>query len=183
MPALNIAGTSQKWFLSQITIPELRFAIYANFMRAIQVSKVGGPEVLELVNIPAPEPKPNEAVVQIKAAGVNFIDVYYREGRYPGPLPFIPGQEGAGVVSNIGSEVSDLRPGDRVAYTGVPGSYAEFAAVPADRLVQIPEDLDFNQAAAAMLQGMTAHYLSHSTYPVKRGDTVLTSQSQRLSRT
>jgi NADPH2:quinone reductase len=142
-------------------------------MKAIQVSKVGGPEVLELVDIPAPEPKPNEAVVQIKAAGVNFIDVYYREGRYPAPLPFILGQEGAGVVSTVGSGVDDLKPGDRVAYTGVIGSYAEFAAVPADRLVQIPERVDFNQAAAAMLQGMTAHYLSHSTFPIQASQTVL----------
>ena len=142
-------------------------------MKAIQVSRVGGPEVLELVDTPTPEPKPNEAVVQIKAAGVNFIDVYYREGRYPAPLPFILGQEGAGVVNTIGSEVSNLKPGDRVAYTGVLGSYAEFAAVPADRLVQIPDQLDFNQAAGAMLQGMTAHYLSHSTFPIKAGQTVL----------
>jgi NADPH:quinone reductase len=142
-------------------------------MKAIQVSRVGGPEVLEFVDVPAPEPKLNEAVVQIKAAGVNFIDVYYREGRYPAPLPFILGQEGAGVVSTIGSEVSNVKPGERVAYTGVLGSYAEFAAVPADRLVQIPEELDFNQAASAMLQGMTAHYLSRSTFPIKVGQTVL----------
>jgi NADPH2:quinone reductase len=142
-------------------------------MKAIQVSKTGGSEVLELVDIPTPEPKANEAVIQIKAAGVNFIDVYYREGRYPAPLPFVLGQEGAGVVSTIGSEVSGVKPGDRVAYTGTLGSYAAFAAVPADRLVQIPEKLDFNQAAAAMLQGMTAHYLSHSTFPVKAGQTVL----------
>jgi len=142
-------------------------------MKAIQVSKVGGPEVLEFVDIPVPEPKANEAVVQIKAAGVNFIDVYYREGRYPASLPFVAGQEGAGVVTTIGSEVSSVKPGDRVAYTGVQGSYAEFAAVPADRLVLIPEQLNFNQAAAAMLQGMTAHYLSHSTFPIKAGQTVL----------
>jgi NADPH:quinone reductase len=142
-------------------------------MKAIQVSRVGGPEVLDLVDIPAPDPKPNEAVVQLKATGVNFIDVYFREGRYSAPLPFIVGQEGAGVVSAIGSEISNVKPGDRVAYTGVQGSYAEFAAVPADRLVQIPEKLDFNQAAAAMLQGMTAHYLSHSTFPIKAGQTVL----------
>ncbi|MBA2526520.1 MAG: quinone oxidoreductase [Pyrinomonadaceae bacterium] len=142
-------------------------------MKAVQVSKVGGPETLELVDIPTPEPKPNEAVVQIKAAGVNFIDVYYREGRYPAALPFTLGQEGAGVVTTLGSEASNVKPGDRVAYTGVLGSYAEFAVVPADRLVQIPEKLDFNQAAAAMLQGMTAHYLSHSTFPIKTGQTVL----------
>lgn len=142
-------------------------------MKAIQVSKVGGPDVLEIVDIPVPDPKANEAVVEIKAAGVNFIDVYYREGRYPAPLPFTLGQEGAGVVAAIGSEVSNVKPGDRVAYTGVLGSYAEFTAVPADRLVQIPESVDFKQAAAAMLQGMTAHYLSHSTFPIKAGQTVL----------
>jgi NADPH:quinone reductase len=142
-------------------------------MNAIQVSQVGGPEVLKLVDLPTPEPKPNEAVVQIKAAGVNFIDVYYREGRYPAPLPFVPGQEAAGIVTAIGSEVTKVRIGERVAYSGVLGAYAEYAAVPVDRLVKIPAQLDFDQAAAAMLQGMTAHYLSHSTYPIKHRDTVL----------
>jgi NADPH2:quinone reductase len=142
-------------------------------MKAIQVSQVGGPEVLKLVNLPTPDPKPNEALVQIKAAGVNFIDVYFREGRYPAPLPFINGQEAAGIVVAVGSDVRTLRLGDRVAYTNVLGSYAEYAAVPADRLVKIPGELDFNQAAAAMLQGMTAHYLSHSTYPIKSENTVL----------
>ena len=120
-------------------------------MKAIQVTKVGGPEVLTLVDLPIPTPKAHEAVVQIKAAGVNFIDVYFREGRYPAPLPFVNGQEAAGVVTATGSEVTDVKPGDRVAYTGVLGSYAEYAAVPADRLVKIPDELDFNQAAAAML--------------------------------
>lgn len=142
-------------------------------MKAIQVFQPGGPEALAQVDLPAPEPNSNEAVVEIKAAGVNFIDVYYREGRYPSALPFTVGQEGAGIVIAVGSGVTNLRKGDRVAYTGVLGSYAEYAAVPADRLVKIPNDLDFEQAAAAMLQGMTAHYLSHSTYPIKRGDTVL----------
>jgi NADPH2:quinone reductase len=123
--------------------------------------------------LPLPEPKPNEVVVQIKAAGVNFIDVYFREGRYPAPLPFVNGQEAAGVVTAIGSEVSSLKVGDRVAYTGILGSYAEYAAVAAERVVQIPAQLDFNHAAAAMLQGMTAHYLCHSTYPVQAGETVL----------
>lgn len=142
-------------------------------MKAIQVAAVGGPEVLALADVPVLDPKPNEALVQIKAAGVNFIDVYFREGRYPAPLPFILGQEGAGVVVGVGSDVTTLRLGDRVAYTGVMGSYAEYAAVPADRLVRIPDELDFEQAAAAMLQGMTAHYLSHSTYPINDGDAVL----------
>ena len=142
-------------------------------MRAIQVSKVGGPEALTLVDLPGPEPKPNEAVVQIKAAGVNFIDVYFREGRYPAPLPFVVGMEAAGVVTTTGSDVVNVKTGDRVAYTGILGSYAEYAAVPADRLVEIPAQLDFNHAAAAMLQGMTAQYLCRGTYPIKRGETAL----------
>jgi NADPH2:quinone reductase len=142
-------------------------------MKAIQVSQVGGPEVLKLVDLPVPEPKPNEALVKIEAAGVNFVDVYFREGRYPAPLPFVPGHEAAGIVTAIGSEVTSIKIGDRVAYTGVLGGYAEYAAVPADRLVKIPDQLDFKQAAAAMLQGMTAHYLSHSTYPIKQGETAL----------
>ncbi|MGH9932268.1 MAG: quinone oxidoreductase family protein [Pyrinomonadaceae bacterium] len=142
-------------------------------MKAIQVAQVGGPEALKLVEIPVPDPKSNEALVQIKAAGVNFIDVYFREGRYPAPLPFINGQEAAGIVVAVGPDVTTLRLGDRVAYTGALGSYADYATVPADRLVKIPDELDFEQAAAAMLQGMTAHYLSHSTYPIKQGDTAL----------
>jgi len=142
-------------------------------MKAIQVSEVGGPEVLKSVDLPAPQPKPNEAVVQIRAAGVNFIDVYFREGRYPAPLPFIVGQEGSGVVTALGADVKSLSIGDRVAYTGGLGSYAEFATVPAERLVKIPEQVTFEQAAACMLQGMTAHYLSHSTFPLKSGDTAL----------
>jgi NADPH2:quinone reductase len=142
-------------------------------MKAIQVSQTGSPEVLTLVELPLPDPTPNEALVQIKAAGVNFIDVYFREGRYPAPLPFVVGQEAAGVVMAVGSDVSNVQVGDRVAYSGALGGYAEYAAVPADRLVKIPDPVDFNHAAAAMLQGMTAHYLSHSTYPIKRGDTAL----------
>jgi NADPH2:quinone reductase len=142
-------------------------------MQAIQVSQTGGPEVLTPVDLPVPTPKPNEALVNIKAAGVNFIDVYVREGRYPTPLPFINGQEGAGIVTEIGSEVTTLKPGDRVAYTSSLGSYAEYAAVPASRRVKIPDELDFEQAAAAMLQGMTAHYLLHSTYPLKKDETAL----------
>jgi NADPH2:quinone reductase len=142
-------------------------------MKAIQISKAGGPEVLTLAELPTPSPKPNEAVVQIKAAGVNFIDVYLREGRYPAPLPFVNGQEAAGVVTDIGSEVTTIQRGDRVAYTSVLGSYAEYAAVPASRLVKIPDELDFEKAAAAMLQGMTAHYLVNSSYPLKAGETAL----------
>ncbi|HEY8411425.1 MAG TPA: quinone oxidoreductase, partial [Pyrinomonadaceae bacterium] len=142
-------------------------------MKAIQVSQTGGPEVLVPVDLPAPKPKADEAVVQIKAAGVNFIDVYFREGRYPAPVPFIDGQEGAGVVTEIGSEVKLVQPGDRVAYTGSLGSYAEYAAVPANRLVKIPAALSFEQGAAAMLQGMTAHYLLYSTYKLQAGETAL----------
>ena len=142
-------------------------------MKAIQVTRVGGPEVLTVAEVPVPQLEPNEALVQIKAAGVNFIDVYFREGRYPAQLPFVNGQEAAGVVTAIGSDVTNLKPGDRVAYTSSLGAYAEYAAVPANRLVHIPDGLDFRQAAAAMLQGMTAHYLSHSTYPLKRGETAL----------
>lgn len=142
-------------------------------MQAIQVSQVGGPEVLTSVDLPVPSPKPNEALINIKAAGINFIDVYIREGRYQTPLPFISGQEAAGVVTEVGSEVTTLQPGDRVAYTSVLGSYAEYAAVPASRLVKIPDEIDFEQAAAAMLQGMTAHYLLYSSYPLKKNETAL----------
>ncbi|HEY6967650.1 MAG TPA: quinone oxidoreductase [Candidatus Angelobacter sp.] len=142
-------------------------------MKAIQVQKTGGPEVLTLVDVPVPKPKDNEALVKIAAIGVNFIDVYFREGRYPAQLPFIDGQEAAGIVTEIGSQVKSLKPGDRVAYTNVLGSYTEYAAVPADRLVRVPEGVSDQQAAAAMLQGMTAHYLVHSTYPLKKGETAL----------
>jgi NADPH2:quinone reductase len=142
-------------------------------MKAIQVKQPGGPEVMEQVDLPVPQPKPNEAVVKIQAAGVNFIDVYNREGRYTVPLPFVLGQEAAGVVSAVGSEVREVAVGDRVAYTMALGSYAEYAAVPAARLVKIPAGVGEREAAAAMLQGMTAHYLSHDTYPLKRGETAL----------
>ena len=142
-------------------------------MKAIQVQKTGGPEVLTLVDLPVPKPKANEALVKISAIGVNFIDVYFREGRYPAPLPFIDGQEAAGTVAEAGSEVKSLKPGDRVAYTNVIGSYAEYAAIPADRLVKVPDKLKDQEAAAAMLQGMTAHYLVYSTYPLKKGETAL----------
>jgi len=142
-------------------------------MKAIQVQKTGGPEVLTLVDLPVPKPKANEAVVKIAASGVNFIDVYFREGRYPSALPFVDGQEAAGTVTEVGSEVTTVKPGDRVVYTGVIGAYAEYAAVPADRLVHVPDKITDQQAAAAMLQGMTAHYLVNSTYPLKKGETVL----------
>lgn len=142
-------------------------------MKAIQVQKSGGPEVLTLVDLPAPKPKPNEAVVKVSAAGVNFIDVHIREGLYPSSLPFVIGQEASGIVSEIGADVKSFKPGDRVAYTGIRGSYAEYAAVPADRLVLLPPGISEQQAAAAMLQGMTAHYLVYDTYPLKKGETAL----------
>jgi NADPH:quinone reductase len=142
-------------------------------MKAIQVKQSGGPEVLEYVDFPTPTPKTNEAVVKINAAGINFIDVYNREGRYKVPLPFVIGQEAAGVVADVSKGVTAVRKGDRVAYTNLMGAYAEYAAVAADRLVKIPEGVDDRQAAATMLQGMTAHYLAYDTFPLKRGDTAL----------
>ena len=142
-------------------------------MKAIQIKNPGGPEAMELVDIPVPEPRPNEAVVKLAACGVNFIDVYQREGRYKVPLPFILGQEGAGTVTSVGSDVKSVKKGDRVAWTSVLGGYAENAAIPAERLVPIPAGVTDEQAAATMLQGMTAHYLCHDTYPLKRGETAL----------
>jgi NADPH2:quinone reductase len=142
-------------------------------MKAIQVPKTGGVEVLTLVDIPTPKPKPNEVIVKIAAAGVNYIDVYFREGRYPVTPPLILGQEASGVVSEMGGDVKDFKPGERVAYVGITGAYAEYEAVPADRLVRVPAGITDHQAAAALLQGMTAHYLTHSTYPLKKGDIAL----------
>lgn len=142
-------------------------------MKAIQVKRVGGPEVMEVAELPVPSPQANEAVVKLAASGVNFIDVYHREGRYKASLPFVLGQEGAGTVSAVGADVKSVRVGDRVAWSGLLGSYAEYAAQPADRLVQIPQGVSDQQAASAMLQGMTAHYLAHDTYPLKRGETAL----------
>jgi NADPH:quinone reductase len=142
-------------------------------MKAIQVTRFGGPEVLEYADLPTPSPKPNEALVKINAAGINFIDVYNREGRYKVQLPFVIGQEAAGAVAEVGAGVTAFRPGDRVAYTNLLGAYAEYAAVPADRLVKIPDGVDDRHAAAAMLQGMTAHYLAYDTFPLKKGDTAL----------
>ncbi len=142
-------------------------------MKAIQIKQTGGPEVMEVVDLPVPQPKPNEAVVKIAAAGVNFIDVYNREGRYKAPLPLVLGQEGAGSVTAVGSDVREVAVGDRVAYVSVLGSYAEYAAVPADRLVKIPTGVTEREAAAAILQGMTAHYLVYDTHPLKKGETAL----------
>jgi len=142
-------------------------------MKAIQVKQPGGPEALELVDIPVPQPKPDQAVVKIAAAGVNFIDTYQREGRYKVPLPFVAGQEGAGVVTAVGSETTSVKPGDRVAWAGIQGSYAEYIAAPANRMVALPAGVSDREAAAVMLQGMTAHYLAYSTFPLKRGQTAL----------
>lgn len=142
-------------------------------MKAIQIFEYGDPEVMQYREVDIPQPKAGEALIKIKAAGVNFIDVYHRTGQYPGSLPFTPGMEGAGVVEAVGPEVTEVKPGDRVAYAMQMGSYGEYAVVPAAKLVPVPANVDDHSAAAAMLQGMTAHYLSHSTYPVRRGDTVL----------
>ena len=142
-------------------------------MKAIQVKQTGGPEVLELVELPDPHPKANEAVVKIGAVGVNFIDVYMREGRYKTPLPFVAGQEGSGTVTAVGAEVKTAKPGDRVAWSGVLGSYTEAVAAPAAALVPVPQGVSDRDAAATMLQGMTAHYLCTDTYPLKKGETAL----------
>ena len=129
---------------------------------------------MEVVEMLVPQPKANEAVVKLAASGVNFVDVYFREGRYKAAkLPFVLGQEGAGVVTEVGAEAKSVKVGDRVAWTGVQGAYAEYAAVPADRLVPIPQAVSDQQAAGAMLQGMTAHYVSHDTYQLKPGETAL----------
>ena len=143
-------------------------------MKAIRIHSLGGPEVLQLEDVPQPEPKEGEAVVRVEATGVNFIDVYFRTGLYKGPaLPFTLGQEAAGTVAAVGPGVADVAVGDRVAYTGVHGAYAELAAVPAARLVKLPAGVSTRQGAAAMLQGMTAHYLATSTYSLKDGDACL----------
>jgi NADPH2:quinone reductase len=142
-------------------------------MKLIQITTCGGPEVLQLADAPTPVPAPGEALVRIAATGVNFIDVYFRTGLYKADLPFTPGSEAAGTVESVGEGVDTLKPGDRVAYAMVRGSYAEFAAIPADKLVKLPDHVDFPTAAAAMLQGMTAHYLTHSTFALKPRDTAL----------
>jgi NADPH:quinone reductase len=143
-------------------------------VRAIVVSRTGGPEVLELQERPDPEPGAGELLVDVEAAGVNFIDVYQREGRYPMDLPFVAGSEGAGVVRAVGEGVADVRPGDRVAWAMVPGTgYTTSAVVPAERAVPVPDGVGTEQAAAVLLQGMTAHFLCQSTYPVRPGDDVV----------
>ncbi|MSP40279.1 MAG: quinone oxidoreductase [Deltaproteobacteria bacterium] len=142
-------------------------------MKAVRIHQYGGPEVLTYEDIPIPEPKAGEARVKIDAIGLNFIDIYQRTGLYPLQMPCALGMEGAGVVDAVGDGVSEVRAGDRVAYAMILGSYAEYAIVPAARLAPLPVNVDMKSAAALMLQGMTAHYLTHSTYPLKKGDTAL----------
>jgi len=142
-------------------------------MKAIRVHEFGGPEVLTYENVPDPSPKANEALVKLEAAGVNFIDIYQRTGIYKLALPLTLGLEGAGTVTAVGADVQSVKVGDRVAWTSVPGAYADYCAVPADRLVVLPASVTTRQGAALMLQGMTAHYLACSTYPLKPGDVCL----------
>jgi NADPH:quinone reductase len=142
-------------------------------MKVIQVQNPGGPDAMQLVDAPIPTPGPKQALVRIHAAGVNFIDVYFRAGLYKTDPPITLGSEAAGTVESVGPGVTEVAPGDRVAYAMARGAYAEYAAVPAAMLVKLPDSVDFPTAAAAMLQGMTAHYLTHSTFPLKSGDTCL----------
>jgi len=142
-------------------------------MHAIRVETYGGPEVLQYLEVPVPEPGPGQARVRILAAGVNFIDTYQRSGLYQMSLPFTPGMEACGIVERVGSGVTEVKPGDRVAYASSPGSYAEYSVVDVKHLVPVPAGVDDHSAAAALLQGMTAHYLTHSTYPLKPDDVAL----------
>jgi NADPH2:quinone reductase len=142
-------------------------------MKAIRIHAAGGPEVMRLDDVPQPTPKAGEAVVKVDAAGLNYIDVYFRSGLYKAEYPLTLGLEAGGTVTAVGPNVSEVKVGDKVAYTGVAGAYAEYAAVPAARLVVLPAGVSTRQGAAAMLQGMTAHYLACSTYPLKKGDACL----------
>jgi len=142
-------------------------------MKAVRVHQYGGLETLKYEDVPTPEPGEGEARVKIHAVGVNFIDIYHRIGRYQGTLPLTLGQEAAGIVDAVGSNVTDVKPGDRVVYASVQGSYAEYAITPAWRLVPVPSGVNAQQATAVMIQGMTAHYLTFSTYPLKEGETAL----------
>jgi len=142
-------------------------------MKAIRIRRPGGPEAMTLVEVPTPTPGEGEVLVRLAVSGVNFIDVYFRSGVYPADLPVTLGSEAAGTVEAVGPGVTGFEPGDRVAYAMVRGSYAEYAVVPAAMLVTLPERIGFDQAAAAMLQGMTAHYLTRSTFPLATGDTCL----------
>ena len=142
-------------------------------MKAVRIHENGGAEMLRYEEAPAPEPKAGEALVKIEAVGVNFIDIYFRQGLYKAGLPMTLGQEAAGVVESVGPGVSEVKAGDRVAYAGVLGSYAEYAVAPAARLVTLPAGVEARQAAAAMLQGMTAHYLATTTFPLGPAHTAL----------
>jgi len=142
-------------------------------VKAVRVHALGGPEVMQYDDIDVPRPGPGEVLIKITATGLNYLDVQYRIGRVKAPLPFTNGTEAAGIVSEVGSGVTDVKVGDRVAYTMILGTYAEYALAPAARLVAVPAGLDLRTAAAALLQGLTAHYLTHSTYPLKAGETAL----------
>jgi NADPH2:quinone reductase len=142
-------------------------------MKTIRVQAYGGPDVLRFEEIHLPQPGAGKALVNLRAVGINFIDVYHRTGLYKLPLPFTPGMEGAGLVEAVGPEVTEVQEGDRVAYAMALGSYAEYAVVPAWQLVKLPDEIDFQSAAAVMLQGMTAHYLTHGSYVIRPGDTIL----------
>jgi NADPH:quinone reductase len=142
-------------------------------MKAIQIFQHGGPDVLTYGDAPMPEPGPGQARVKIAAAGLNYIDTYHRTGLYPAALPLVPGMEAAGVVDAVGPDVTAVKPGDRVAYCMTLGAYAEYAVVPAERLVPLPANVTFGNAAAVLLQGMTAHYLAFSTYPLQPGEVAL----------
>ena len=142
-------------------------------MKAIRIHDHGGPEVLTHEDVPLPEPKAGQARVKIEASGVNFIDIYQRTGLYPMTRPCVLGSEAAGIVDALGESVGEVKQGARVAYAMIPGAYAEYAVVPAAKLVPVPDDLDAKSAAGIMLQGMTAHYLTHSTYPLQKGETAL----------
>ncbi len=142
-------------------------------MKAIRVHEPGGPEVLRYEEVPVPSPGPGQAQVKVEVIGLNFIDIYFRTGMYKTSLPFTPGMEAAGTVAGVAAGVTDVKVGDRVAYAPSMGAYAEYAVVPSGRLVPLPQGIDFRSAAAVMLQGMTAHYLALSTYPLKPGDTAL----------
>jgi NADPH2:quinone reductase len=142
-------------------------------MQAIEIFKTGSADVLELHEVPTPTPGDGQALIRVEASGVNFIDIYLREGRYPSKLPSIPGQEAAGTVIAVGSGVTTVKEGDRVAWCHFMGTYAQYAVAPASLLVHVPAEVTAQQAAAAMLQGMTAHYLSHSSYAIQTGDDVL----------
>ncbi len=142
-------------------------------MKAIQIQATGGPEVLEMAELPIPVPGPGQVLIRIEAIGVNFIEIYFRKGTYKAALPLIPGSEAAGTIEELGSGVNGFKAGDLVASVAVAGSYAEYALAPAAQVVKVPEGVSPEKAAAAMLQGMTAHYLAYSTYPLKAGETAL----------